>query len=153
MLWPRLPDAQCTHSRLWPAIDAVLALGVLGRFVLLAPVGGMSRLATEDKVTLSLGVAAFGTGAVVGFARTGRCHAYDAYVHGQRWLAPPLPEQPRPPLPPGQLPESVQPPGQPDDPGDAPPAPEAFPDGIVAGMGSKAAVLQSHRLVRPGRED
>lgn len=127
VLWPRLPDADCTHSRVWPAIDAVLALAVLGRFVLLAPDGGVGGLALEDKVALGVGVGAFGTGAVIGFARTGRCHAYLDATRRVRWLDPPeLLFAPRRP-PPGQLPETVPAPGEPGDPGDAPPDDDAFP--------------------------
>ncbi|MCB9738623.1 MAG: hypothetical protein H6747_05085 [Deltaproteobacteria bacterium] len=156
-LWSRLPDASCTYSRLWPAIDAVLALAVLGRFVLLPPDGGTGGLSTEDKVTLGAGVAAFGTGAVVGFARTGRCHAYDAYRRRTRWLDPPPGTTPGTPPPPGQLPESVQPPGEPADPGDGPPAPDAFPHAarptigasIVSTTHRAPATFHGERLVRP----
>ena len=133
-MWERMPDASCTTSRFWPAVDAVTALAQLGQGVLFDPFGqsGRTSVPTDEKIATGVGVALWGISAVVGFARTGRCEDYRNFVRSQTWRPPPM-VTPRPAgMPPGweppdQRPMPVAPPNQPSDPGDAPPTDEAYP--------------------------
>ena len=142
-MWPRMPDASCTTSRFWPAIDAVTALAQLGQGVLVDPFGtsGRSAATTDEKIATGVGFALWGISAVVGFARTGRCDDYNRFVRTQTWQpAPGLGAQPsglpRGWEPPEQRPMPVAPPNQPDDPGDAPPAYEAYPPAAAPSPGA-----------------
>ncbi len=133
-MWERLPDASCTTSRFWPAIDAVAALAQLGQGVLVSPTGqaGRTSLTNDEKIATGVGVALWGISSVVGFARTGRCEDYQRFVRAQTWRPPPMVTPQPAGMPPGweppeQRPLPVAPPNQPSDPGDAPPADEAYP--------------------------
>lgn len=133
-MWQRMPNASCTSSRFWPAIDAVTALAQLGQGILVDPFGrdGRTTSTTDEKVATGVGVALWGISAVVGFARTGRCDDYNRFVRTQNWRVPPFAGQRPDGVPPGweppeQAPLPVAPPNQPDDPGDAPPSDDAYP--------------------------